>query len=319
MSTRTRDMAKAKALAEEIGIAKIEHLARLNAMTAGAVQLAISGRQITANKALKEWESYLKRVSRSTRTIENNLWSVKRFLRHQNLGNRPISVVSEVHVDDFINDKSSKVVASTRRRNLTAVRSYLEFCAARRYIMGNPAALVPVKLEHMTHSQKEPKKVQPFTVHEVSKMTTLLKGEWRLAAIIALETGLRLGDVCRLEWDSFDTEPDRVVVWTDKRDKRVSLPMSDRLRLLESELPRKSKRWVLPGLAKDYQTSQSSVSVDFGRALRRIGITKGKSFQSLRATFARRWRGYGKTVDEIREALGHDDEATTKKHYLDER
>jgi len=319
MSTRTRDMAEAKALAEEIGIAHIEQLARLNAMAAGAVQLAISGRQIKGSQALKEWKEYLERVSRSTRTIENNLWSVKRFLRHQNLGNRPISAVSEVHVDDFINDKNSKVVASTRRRNLTAVRSFLEFCTAKRYIMSNPAVLVPVKLENMTHSQKEPKRVQPFTAHEVKKMTTLLQGEWRPAVIIALDAGLRLGDVCKLEWDSFDTEPGRIVVWTDKRDKRVSLPMTDRLRDLKSELPRKSKRWVLPSLAKDYQASQSSVSVNFGRELRKIGIAKGKSFQSLRATFARRWRGYGKTVDEIREALGHDDEATTKKHYLGEK
>lgn len=316
MSTRTRDMAKAKALVEEMGIEKIERLAEVNAMSAGAIQLAISGRKITGKRALADWESYLRRVARSTRTIEEHTATVRVFLKQQNLNTRPISVVTEGHVDDFINDPQSRIGASTRKRYLTAVRRFLEFCAAKKYILGNPAAIVPVKYENLTHRQKEPRKTKAFTPHEIRKMIASLEGEWVSAVILSLEAGLRLGDICTLEWDTFDTEPGRIVVWTDKRDKRVSLPMTERLQLIKSG-PRTSKRWVLPELAKAYRASPSSVSVYFGRELRKLGI-EGKSFQSLRATFAQTWRGYGKTVDEIREALGHDDEATTKKHYLGE-
>jgi hypothetical protein len=48
----------------------------------------------------------------------------------------------------------------------------------------------------------------------------------RAASVV--NAGLRLGDICALEWACLK-EPGKVVVWTDKRDTRVDLPVDDDL------------------------------------------------------------------------------------------
>jgi integrase len=316
MSTGTRNMEQAKVIVAEMGVERLENMAKAKAMTTDAVQRAFAGKRITCGKALKEWEAWMHRVTRSSRTVESHVASVTAFLRDSKIMTSPVSIITEAEIDTYINDIESKRSAATRERLLTTIRRYIEYCSAQHYIMGNPAKLVPVKMQHMSHEQKEPKKRKAFSPGQIAKIMSALDGEWWSAVAVALDTGLRLGDVCNLEWATFDTEEDRIVVWTDKRDKRVSLPMTPRLKRIKNASPRASKRYVHPGLSKTYQTKGSAhLSVYFGRQLKKIGI-EGGTFHSLRSTFSQNWQHLGKSVDEIRIALGHDDEKTTKDHYL---
>ena len=66
--------------------------------------------------------------------------------------------------------------------------------------------------------------LSPSTEVEVKRMFWRLKylNFWLPAVLIGRYTGLRIGDVVRLEWESLST-PGKFIVWTRKRDKRIAL------------------------------------------------------------------------------------------------
>ena len=143
----------------------------------------------------------------------------------------------------------------------------------------------------------------------------------RFACHLSLEYGLRLSDIAKLEWASFD-KPGRIIVWTDKHDRRIELPLHpETLGLIGSGLaalaalrdgPHNHGRWVFPdqaAIASD-PSDRAKLSVYFSRQLKRLGI-HGKSFHSLRHTFATRRAKLGDTIDEIRLKMGHVSTATT--------
>jgi integrase len=51
---------------------------------------------------------------------------------------------------------------------------------------------------------------------------------WYCATLIGCYAGLRLGDICSLEWSCLQ-HPNKLIVWTDKRDTQVELPVDENL------------------------------------------------------------------------------------------
>ena len=65
-------------------------------------------------------------------------------------------------------------------------------------------------------------------------MSKLESPFWRAACHLSLEYGLRLSDIAKLEWVSF-LKPGKLIVWTDKHDRRIELPLHpDTMRLHQS-------------------------------------------------------------------------------------
>jgi len=88
-----------------------------------------------------------------------------------------------------------------------------------------------------------------FTDAEINKLVDYLMGEiclisatrepsktmikrlpklafWYSVVRIGPCTGLRLGDICSLEWKCFDVAAMTMIVWTDKSDTRIILPIT---------------------------------------------------------------------------------------------
>lgn len=137
---------------------------------------------------------------------------------------------------------------------------------------------------------------------------------WFCAVQVAWETGLRLGDICQLEWASFD-EPGRLVVWTEKTNTRICLRIRPGLHALIRTVPRTRTKdlFVFPeqrnlyvDVNKRYWFSQR-----FGRFLVRAGI-HGHSFHDFRRSNATLANRHGMPVELIRERLGHSSSTTTK-------
>jgi hypothetical protein len=97
----------------------------------------------------------------------------------------------------------------------------------------------------------------------------------RAASVV--NAGLRLGDICALEWACLK-EPGKVVVWTDKRDTRVDLPVDDDLAQGLAAIPANSDKVCFPEQeAISRSSKRSMLSVQFGRTLQAVGI-QGHSF-----------------------------------------
>src|SRR5579864_6280473 len=109
----------------------------------------------------------------------------------------------------------------------------------------DPSKLVSVNYKILSHAQKETNVRQVFTPLEYQRLVEGTTGFWKFAIQASRELGLRLGDICQLEWDCF-RQPGHIAVWTDKRDKRVSLKLTDGLAVAATLLPVVHPRYVFP-------------------------------------------------------------------------
>lgn len=256
----------------------------------------------------------MERRGRSPITIHNQSCAVMSLVASSNIGlhSMPSSVTEEV-VDEYVNGEAAGSV-SNRRFKLSAVRSFTAFCNRSGLILGDPGRLVGVKLHGLTHEQKEKKERIPFTEDEIDRLLVEVCASmwWKFAIITGRDTGLRLGDICTIEWACF-AKPGTVSVWTDKRDKRVELPLTPRMEGSMLFIPRADVRYVFPDMAARYNNAskRAGISMEFARICKRCGI-EGKSFHCLRHTYVTDCMMKGMPIEHIAVNVGHSHVETTK-------
>jgi integrase len=315
VSTKQTDKAAATKIANESNIAALEHAAISGAVTAQAIGKIVTGKKLTIAKALVHYRKYLASIGKSAKTAENNVSTVELWARESNLLNYPPAAVEESSISQWINRDSTDAKASTRNVNLAALRSFFGYCTAKGWAVGDPARLARVNMKGLSHQQKERAVREVFEPYEIKRILKQCESEdvfWLFAVRLSLETSLRLGDICQLEWDCF-SEAERVNVWTDKRDKRVSVPISSELSDLLTSIPVSHPRFMFPeqrAIANDMK-KRASLSVKFGRIVEKCDI-KGKSFHCIRHTCITRWSKEGKTLESIAELAGHSNTKTTE-------
>lgn len=167
----------------------------------------------------------------------------------------------------------------------------------------------------LTHDQKEPQVRVPFSEEEIDRILTEVCAStwWKFAVIYGRDTGLRLGDIATIEWSCFK-EDGLCTVWTDKKDRRVSLPMTGRMQGALLFLP-KSERYVFPdraSIANDPER-RSNLSTEFGRICKQAGII-GKSFHCLRHTYVTEALKNNVPIEHISRAVGHTTEEMTRRY-----
>lgn len=137
---------------------------------------------------------------------------------------------------------------------------------------------------------------------------------WRCAVQLSWHTGLRIGDICQLEWASLST-PMRLIVWTEKTNARIELRLKPSLATLLKSVPKKDDVMVFPEEAGTYGQIQrrSNFSVEFSRFLDKLEIPN-RSFHGFRHAYASRAAQMGMPLDHIRQRLGHTSEEMTKRY-----
>ena len=276
-----------------------------------------------ANDALNEMLSWMEAIGKAPKTIENTWREVDLFLHFSMFSAiRTVNVddIDEFHLNSYINDTEKETTVGTRRYKLSALRTFLTYCVNKGWRKDNPAALVKVNIRKVPHRSREAKKKEAYTSEEIKYILANTDGFWRAAILIALETGLRIGDIVQLEWDCFTH--DSIVVWTDKRDKRVDLKMSLRLHKTIANLPCLHEDYLFPEQRLDYLSPEEGgrgkrtwFPVTFKRMMNEFGID-GKTFHSLRVTHASLRSKEGEDVAEIAKDLAHSNSDTTRKHYI---
>jgi len=129
--------------------------------------------------------------------------------------------------------------------------------------------------------------------------------DWYLASMVARWTGLRYGDVARLDWAQIDLASRCISVTPSKTAKhgvRVVLPVSDALLDALRSVPEDRREgFLLPEHAMHYPMP---MDVPFSDALRSAGLdTKRFTFHSWRHTFRTRLSDAG-VADDLARRLG---------------
>jgi integrase len=191
------------------------------------------------------------------------------------------------------------------------------------YIAANPVSAVePLRKRDEDRAERE-----PFTALEVSRLLETAQGDWYGAILLGATSGLRLGDVICLRWETVDLENRLLRVATKKTGKRVVLPIHGDLEIWLSQRPRGiGKAPVFPSLACQPLNGGSGLSAQFRAIVSKAGIvgrvvtrqgkgrsTNSKTFHGLRHSFISQLANAG-VAPEIRQKLaGH---ASAEVHRL---
>lgn len=320
-TTKMRNLEDARAVLEESRLVEIEAAARAGTLTAEGLTAIMAGRKVTCEGALVEWGRW--RTNRGApNTIRTQELCLKQFFSRIDAARWPVNRLTFEHLDDFVNANDGTGV-SNRTIRRAALRSFFTFITAKAYYVGNPSAMVKVRMNSLSHEQKESVPRVPFSEKEYRHLVAHTTGFWKAAVMLSYWAGLRLTDIACLEWASLST--DEVIVWTRKTHSRVALPIDDpllgggELRGLCFELMVENAHplFVFPKereIAMDPER-RARHSVYFARQLEKVGIT-GKSFHCLRHSFATRLANAGKTIEDIGRALGHAKGSEVTQGYI---
>jgi len=271
-------------------------------------------------QAFQEWSEWAESVSRSQFTLANYRQAVNRWMVSMELANTPPNLIREKHLDQWLNDRERTDKVASRRVDLAGLRSFFNFCSIRKYTDGDPSKLVSIKWNLLTHAQKEARVRQPFTEAEVAALlqaTDPRSNEgtdpfWFCAIAIGRYTGLRLGDICNLEWDCF-AEPGKMKVWTNKSNTPVLLPLNrfPVLRDAVAMIPYQHEDYCFPAQRETINdpNRRALISVQFSRLCASLHI-KGKSFHCFRHTYATT-EAHGHDLAQIAKDLGHKSKKVT--------
>jgi integrase len=313
VNLKTKNAGEAEKLAKAANLEQVEFAAKAQMLTAEAVVRLSAGSKVKFPKAVEAWKSWANTVGLSPVTVEKFGLCIDQFARAAKVSEKYVLQITEEDVDTFVNPKDSTIGSGTRNYRLSALNGFFDLCCARGYCLRSPAQPVRVKMHLLTQEQKEPKEMKTFTKTQLATLAQLEDPFWRAAVLLGYETGMRISDIATLEWASLVPNKNELIVWTDKHDKRIVMPISKTLRTMLTNLPKSDARFVFPDQARLMMDlkKRSTLSVYFSRILASKNI-EGRSFHSLRHTFATERGQEGEPIDKIRERMGHSLAETTK-------
>ena len=274
---------------------------------------------MTLSEVIPQWKQFIHDRGRAARTVERYAEVVEQFLVHQELSEFQPEQVQIGHIATFVNPANSPIKASTRSQRWCAVNSFLDYCNRAGLCHANLARAVCVQMDKLTHDQKEKKRALPFTDDEIERMLKRVTRYefWHAAITIGYCVGLRIGDICKLEWDSIESlNPVQFAVWLDKTNRRVVPHILEPARLVTAidGLPLQDSRFVFPKQCRMMDTKRRiEIATQFTEIAHQAGIT-GKSFHGLRHTYATQCASLGIPTPHIRMAMGHTSEQMTERY-----
>ena len=146
---------------------------------------------------------------------------------------------------------------------------------------------------------------------ETVEQTLTIKGFY-LCVNLALDTGGRLREVCKLKWDQVDLERGWITYIKTKNKKHRTLELTPVvLKLIRdwSKVRRIDNDYVFPGK----QRNHTEYKKPFQKALR-IAAIENFSFHNLRHTFASYMAISGLQENKISQAMGHEQKRSTERY-----
>ena len=135
--------------------------------------------------------------------------------------------------------------------------------------------------------------------------------------VVALETGLRKGDLLALRWTSIDTKAGRIRVTMQKTHVEAVIPISPACAAALKERKKAAPFSELVFLADDEDTrpvAEGTLEAHFAIAKEVAGIKRRLRLHDLRHTFASRLASRGVSIQVIAKALGHTSVAMSQRY-----
>ena len=248
------------------------------------------------------------------------------------LGDKRLRLLEEADAETFVGILREKgLSAGTIRGIVQVLRASLQKAVKARMLPFNPC-------EDVALPRRDRKPIRSLTLAQQRKLElTAMQHPNGLPVILALYTGMRVGEICALKWENVDLKAGYIhVMQTVQRIRQFDGRESRSKLLFGTPKSEKSRRSIPMGtnlrtylMAQAFQaqgeylvhvngnvTEPRTVEYRFGVLLKLAGLDR-VSFHTLRHTFATRAIESGADITNLSSLLGHASVTLTLETYTD--
>jgi integrase len=267
--------------------------------------------RITIDMACDEYKKRSAHL-KSQSTLKYALAIIKKHFAGRN-----VCDLTEKDIDDFIITRrdaptrwKTKRAGATVNREVNILRSLLTMATRQGMMEKNPAS----RPRRLPESKG---RLRYLTTEEAGRLLELAKKtaskDIYTIILIALESGLRRGEIFNLHWADLDFRNDQVWVRETKNGAPRYVPMTARVKETLSKRPRRlGMPYIFPGRTEGNHLS-NGVRETFMNLLERAGI-KDFRFHDLRHTFASHLVMAGVPLHTVGQLLGHKTPGMTMRY-----
>ena len=258
------------------------------------------------------------------------------------LGIMRICKIDSAVIEHFINEKlnsgridhSGGLSRKTVRDILTVLSLVLKYA--------NKIGLMNINQIHYSFPRIENKEIEIFTTDEEAIITNFAVSSndfQKFGVCLALYTGMRIGELCALQWENIDLDHSLIFVKstlmrisnTDKKSKQRTKIIIDTPKTVAGKRAITIPSFLLPKLYELYGEKKNDLDffltgttkyiepsnyyVKYQKWLHEMNLSE-HSFHALRHTFATRCVESGFDVKTLSEVLGHADVNITLNRYV---
>jgi len=140
-----------------------------------AVINQLTSRKKTWAELAQEWRGWMENMGRAPRTVERNIEYLQRVLREMKIDDsRKAHTIKEQDVFEWINYVTTCRL-STRKTMLQAIRSAWNFFRNMGYVDRNVVLNTGIRMDKLTHAQKEARDIQIFTPQQFKMLASGLE------------------------------------------------------------------------------------------------------------------------------------------------
>lgn len=199
-------------------------------------------------------------------------------------------------VEKFKSDRIAEVAPATVNRQLACLKSLFNKAIAWNKFTGtNPVKSVKLFKENN-------QRLRFLERDEIAKLLSVCNKTLRTIVIVALNTGMRRGEVLGLKWRDLDVKRGVIYLHNTKNGERRELPINEQVKTALIRVRKHPQSEYI--FYKQDGSPIGDIKKSFLTAIRKSGI-KDFRFHDLRHSFASHLVMSGADLNTVRELLGH--------------
>ncbi|HPP65028.1 MAG TPA: tyrosine-type recombinase/integrase, partial [Candidatus Paceibacterota bacterium] len=222
-------------------------------------------------------------------------------------GNKFLYEITSKDIEEYKRLRlSNGIKASTLNRELACLRTMLYKAVEWEYLKQTPPKIKLFKENNQ--------RIRYLTEQEAGKIIELCPEPLKTIVIIALNTGMRQGEILNLKWKDIDFSERIITIQETKGKEKRYIPMNDIVfKTLVGRKRNPSSEFVFYGEDNKKPMSSSYITHWFTNVVKKAGI-KDFRFHDLRHTFASWLVMKGVNLKTVQELLGHKSFAMTLRY-----